>query len=870
MFVLFRALIFFPLLAEVASAQIVVNTVAGGKIPTGVAAQEVAIGTIGGLARDASGNLVFSEIFRNVIRRIRTDGTIETIAGTGESGFSGDGGPARVALLNSPGALQYDSTGNLYVADNGNHRIRRIDVSGIITTAAGTGISALAQDSPSEQLGQISSLAISLAGSIYVAEQVKSPLTLNWYRIRRLTPGGPPALVAGALPADCGKSGGNGDGGPASAAEFCGNSSPVVAFDGTNNLYVTDNTVIRRVTADGTIHQLAAAPVTVTALAVEPDGTMDVAAGAGIERIALDGSVKVLTGGLSHVTGLVVDANGILYFAESDLLGRIRRLTGQGIVETLAGGAPAAAPDGTPAGDAWFLNPTAIAVSRAGDLDVFEGLTCTIRRIGSDGALATVAGTGKCGNGVSTGPVASTDLSLNTIQLAADSQNRVYGTNPPYAISPEGAVTSVPGLFFPNSTGGIAVDSKDSLYGFNGNTVVRVAPGGTPQNFITSGQVQQPYVSLPGFPVVVSLGADVNDSLYLAGPFNYYFVVVRFDQNGLRTVFPNIFAAGYRPSVTGDATGNAWLADGSRLSKATTGAVSLMGQIGGYSGDGGPLIAAFLQNPSQVASGPSGEIYVLDAGNNRVRKINGSVPKDPPVISPGGVVNAASFAAGPVAPGELISIFGSNFGPTALLTNTPQNNSIPPFLGNMRVFFGGFPGVITAATANQINVFVPYELAGSLSLGTVSITVDVDGVRSAPATVPLTTSALGLASADASGKGQGAILNQDGSYNSSANPAPGGSVVSLFGTGEGAISPALPDGALVISTPYSTPVASPLNVTIGGQKAEVLYAGSAPWLPVGVIQLNVRIPAGVTPGNAPISVTLGSSTTTAQITVAVQ
>ena len=94
-------------------------------------------------------------------------------------------------------------------------------------------------------------------------------------------------------------------------------------------------------------------------------------------------------------------------------------------------------------------------------------------------------------------------------------------------------------------------------------------------------------------------------------------------------------------------------------------------------------------------------------------------------------------------------------------------------------------------------------------------------------------------------------------------------MVSLFGTGEGAVSPALPDGALVISTPFSAPVASPINVTIGGQKADILYAGSAPSLPAGVFQLNVRIPTGLAPGEAPILVTLGSSTGTQQISVAV-
>ena len=225
----------------------------------------------------------------------------------------------------------------------------------------------------------------------------------------------------------------------------------------------------------------------------------------------------------------------------------------------------------------------------------------------------------------------------------------------------------------------------------------------------------------------------------------------------------------------------------------------------------------------------------------------------------------SSWARGAVAPGELISIFGSNFGPAGLRTSAAQNSSIPMVLGNTRAFFDGRAGAITAATANQINVFVPYEVTAPV----VNMVVDVDGVPSGALRVPVSNSALGLSSAVGSGTGQGAVLNQDGSYNSRANPARRGTVISVFGTGEGAIAPPLPDGALVISSPLSTPVVSPIGVTIAGQKADVLYAGSAPSLPAGVFQLNVRIPLGATPGDAPISASAGSSVAPGQVTVAI-
>jgi uncharacterized protein (TIGR03437 family) len=125
----------------------------------------------------------------------------------------------------------------------------------------------------------------------------------------------------------------------------------------------------------------------------------------------------------------------------------------------------------------------------------------------------------------------------------------------------------------------------------------------------------------------------------------------------------------------------------------------------------------------------------------------------------------------------------------------------------------------------------------------------------------------GLAAADESGSGQGAILNQDGSLNSAVNPAARGSIVSMFGTGEGAISPQLFSGYLNISTPYSAPM-EPVTVTIGGLPAEIIYAGEAPFQPAGVFQINARIPATVAPGNAPVSASIGGIATSKQVTIA--
>jgi uncharacterized protein (TIGR03437 family) len=145
----------------------------------------------------------------------------------------------------------------------------------------------------------------------------------------------------------------------------------------------------------------------------------------------------------------------------------------------------------------------------------------------------------------------------------------------------------------------------------------------------------------------------------------------------------------------------------------------------------------------------------------------------------------------------------------------------------------------------------------------------VDGVTSAPVTVPVVASAFGISTANASGSGQGAIFNQDGSTNGHSNPAARGSIVTMFGTGEGITTPALPDGALEISTPYSMPQA-PVTVKLADQAAEVQYAGAAPFLPTGVLQINAILPTGVASGDVPITVSVGGISTTRTVTVAVQ
>lgn len=131
-------------------------------------------------------------------------------------------------------------------------------------------------------------------------------------------------------------------------------------------------------------------------------------------------------------------------------------------------------------------------------------------------------------------------------------------------------------------------------------------------------------------------------------------------------------------------------------------------------------------------------------------------------------MNAASQVGDAVSPGELVSIYGTNYAFDALDVAAPLNGAIPPFLGHTRVLVGGLLAPITAASPTQINALIPYLVGG---VSTADIAVEVDGMRSNVVTMPVVATKFGLSTLDASGSGPGAILNQDGMVNGASNPA---------------------------------------------------------------------------------------------------
>jgi uncharacterized protein (TIGR03437 family) len=212
----------------------------------------------------------------------------------------------------------------------------------------------------------------------------------------------------------------------------------------------------------------------------------------------------------------------------------------------------------------------------------------------------------------------------------------------------------------------------------------------------------------------------------------------------------------------------------------------------------------------------NGKVFAPTASKEVV--VYGLLPDVPGVES---VVNAASYASGAVAPGELVTIFGNSIGPASPTTASVNHSTglVPTTLGDVQVTFGGIPAPLLYGSSGQINAVVPFEIAGQASVQMAITGPDGQGFN---ATLPITATNPSIFSANASGTGQGAVLNGDMSRNSPSNPARLGSVVSIYATGLGVTNPPSVDGVLT-SAANPPLVAQPVTITIGGQNAEVLY-----------------------------------------------
>jgi uncharacterized protein (TIGR03437 family) len=259
-----------------------------------------------------------------------------------------------------------------------------------------------------------------------------------------------------------------------------------------------------------------------------------------------------------------------------------------------------------------------------------------------------------------------------------------------------------------------------------------------------------------------------------------------------------------------------------------------------------------LSAPSGLVAAANGDVFIADTNNSRIRELA--------AIALDAVTNAASGAASSAAAGEYITLYGFGLGPEA----PAQSQWMQQGLGGTRVFCNGIEAYLTYTSSGQVNLVAPNALASS---GSALFSVQYGGGQ-VSLSVPLAPSVPGIFT-QAYGGGQAWLVNQDQTFNSAANPAPRGTVVAFWATGQGATSPASVDGQAP-SAPFPSPVL-PVGITVGGvpvAAGDILFDAL---MYVGVMQMNFRIPAAAPSGSSvPLVLTIGNAASRSDVTIAVQ
>lgn len=598
-------------LAVAVNGQYVIDTVAGsGWIGDDGPATQSILRQPGGVAAGGMGSVYIAETGGHRVRKVDRSGVITTVAGTGVAGFSGDGGPADQAQLASPYGLAADIFGNLYIADLGNARVRRVGLDGKVTTIAGGGTPPLIAPR---------NLVADDEGNVYISD-------FGAHRVLRIGTDGVITIIAGT-----GTPGYSGDGGLATAGQLAYPAGLALGFDGA--LYVADsaNHAVRRI-ASGIITTVASVgspvglafdlfanlyvadveagallripassslpplPIHATDVARATDFSMyapDSAAGV-VRRIPLSGEITVAAGGpipgelLNHPSGVAADASGDLYIADRDHH-RVRRVAVDGTVTTVASGVP-------------WSSPSAISVDGAGNIYIVDSGLRQVMRITPAGAVGRIAP-----NLALTSPSSVVADAFGNIYIADTGAGKILSVD----------ASGVTATLLGNLAGpqGLALDGAGHLF-FTEQDAARVR------------------------------------QLDLAGR-----AVTEFAPGAWR--IPRGIAV--------SAAGDVFVADTGRqqiVRVNTAGEVLAIAGTGvpGYSGDGGDAALATLNFPWDVAIGPGGALYVADLDNHRVRRLVPQ-PAAPSVVT--------IEVPGPIAPGMLLVLHGSDIpaNPTVLINS---------------------------------------------------------------------------------------------------------------------------------------------------------------------------------------------------------
>lgn len=538
------------------------------------------------------------------------------------------------------------------------------------------------------------------------------------------------------------------------------------------------------------------------------------------------------------------------------------------VISTYAGdGISGFSGDGGSAASAQLNLPGGIAMDSSGNLYIADSLNNRVRKI-SNGTITTVAGNGTAGFSGDNGPAASAELN-DPLGVAVDASGNLYiadaGNNVVRMVSTAGTITTFAGQSSSIGYGGdggaanvaslsgptaVAADSSGNVYIADANNdVIRVVNGGNIN-------------SVPGTLGVVSqpdgLAVDKAGNLYIADTGNEQILkysagaVSIFAGNGSAGFSgddgPAINAEFYDPmGIATDSSGYVYVADtfNSRIRKiAPDGTITTIAGTGypGYGGDGGPAALAVLYFPHALLVDPNGNVYISDTHSYAIRLLKPLTP----AITPSGVVDAASFTP-QVSPGALATVFGSYFSGVAASAQVP----LPTSFGGVTVTVNDTPAPILYVGPSQINFQIPW----ATSTGNATVVVSVNGLASASMSVPVVSASPAVYIVNG---GAPAVQNSNFTLNGASNPAKTGDNILVYLDGSGAVSPAVPDGAASPQAPLAN-VTAPFSAVIANKPATVTFAGLAPGF-VGLVQMNITIPTGLSTGSYPLLITIDGQT----------
>jgi trimeric autotransporter adhesin len=516
--------------------QYILSTFAGNGPPTPAIATTDSVYPGNAVAVDASGDVLFTSA--GYIFQVSPEGILTRFAGAFWPGFAGDGGPATQAQL-SPGngGLAIDNAGNVYVADAGNSRVRRISPAGIITTIAGNGGSFETGDggpAVNATLGPLAGIVVDGSGNVFVADEGSQ-------LVRKISPAGIATTVWQGTPT-----------GSAGGTPGIG-----LALDSSGSLFISE-------AYHNTISKLST------------DGLVTIIAGTGVQGFSGDGG-PATTAQLSHPSGIVVDAAGNIYFTDTQNA-RVRKISTDGVITTIAHGGSVFPPNSVQATQATLCSPTALALDGEGNLYLSA---CWIQKISPDGLISIISGNGNYNFGGNGGPAINAQLwepfditldaagdafisdQANQMVRKVDSNGLIstVAGNGHYGYSGDGGPATNASFAYP---AGVATDSTGNLYvADSGNNCIRMV---SPSGMITTvaGNGSSGYSGDEGPAIQASLNNPLGVTVDGAG---------------------NLFIADYQNNRIRKVS-----ADGTITTVAGTG-------VGGFSGDGGPATAAQLFIP---------------------------------------------------------------------------------------------------------------------------------------------------------------------------------------------------------------------------------------------------------------------------------